>query len=139
MVSREPRQILGFEVGTSVNVGQIQKIVDSTYNASNYYTDGCPVYQAVDFFKGKLIQNINDKSDTYIIEGTNADIRHYVAGFRRKSRCFFRKEETLKVVLCIFIDAYNKFGEAKYNFFKERPYLNPKYYREFKFSLIDFL
>jgi hypothetical protein len=112
MLSREPRQIVAFDVDKSVNSVRIQGMVDSTIQAEKYYTDGGQSYLAVDFI-GRHKRNVRDKSDTHNIEGSNADLRHYVAGLRRRSRCFFRKEETLKAVLAIFTDAYNKFGAAK--------------------------
>ena len=60
------------------------------------------VYLDVDFI-GKHRRNIRDKRDTYTIEGTNADLRHCIAALGRRSRCFFRKLETLKAVLTVFI------------------------------------
>jgi len=111
-VSRNPRQIVAFDVDISVNSKAIQQMVDSTKPFSEYFVDGCSVYRDVDFL-GRLRQNFCDKKDTHIVESTNSDVRCYIAGLQRKSRCFFRKFETLKAVLCLFINAYNKFGEWK--------------------------
>lgn len=118
--SRVPRQIVAFEVDKSVNSKSLQKMADSFPSATRYYVDGCPVYKDVDYL-GLLKQNFEDKSDTYIIEGTNADLRHHIAGLRRRSRCFFRSHKTLKAVLWVFINAYNKFGEWKHNYFEKNP------------------
>jgi IS1 family transposase len=104
MLSREPRQIIAFDVDKTVNCAVIQKMVDHTVQAEKYYTDGGQVCLGVDFI-GRHQRNIRDKSDTHTIEGSNADIRQYIAGLRRRSRCFFRKEETLKAVLGIFFHA----------------------------------
>lgn len=120
MVSREPRQIVAFEVDNSIRAAHIQNMVDRSLHAKNYYTDGGLVYLDVIFW-GAHKRNVHNKSDTHIIEGTNADIRHYIAGLRRKSRCFFRSLETLKAVLTIFINAYNQFGEAKRAFLLRHP------------------
>ncbi len=68
-------------------------MVDSAPAAKNYYTDGGRVYFDAIFW-GAHKRNIHNKANTHIIEGTNADIRHYMAGLRRKSRCFFRSIET---------------------------------------------
>lgn len=62
----------------------IQKMVDGTLQAEKYHTDGGQSYLGVDFF-GRHERNIRDKSDTHNIEGSNADIRHYIAGLRRRS------------------------------------------------------
>lgn len=134
VLSREPRQIIAFDVDSSVNAALIQKMVDNTLQAEKYYTDGGQSYLAVDFI-GRHHRNIHDKSDTHNIEGSNADIRHYIAGLRRRSRCFFRKTETLKAVLAVFIHAYNKFGDAKAQYRLRYPDCA----RNFPFSHLDFL
>jgi IS1 family transposase len=112
MYSRLPRQIVGFDVDNSVNKNSIQSIVDSVRCAKTYCTDGGQAYPDV-IFGGKHVRNLDDKSDTHGIESSNADLRHYIKGLSRKSRCFFRTYETLIAVLSVFIDAYNKFGEWK--------------------------
>ena len=120
MLSREPRQIVAFAVDNSVNAAAIQHMVDNTLQADKYCTDGAQVYLGVDFI-GRHKRNIRDKSDTPNIEGSNADIRHYIAGLRRRSRCFFRKKETLEAVLSVFVYAYNKFGAAKLQYRLSHP------------------
>ncbi len=134
MVSRTPRQIVAFEVGNAVQAKCIQAMVDRSPHAENYYTDGGTSYLDV-LFWGRHRRNIHNKSDTHIIEGTNADIRHYIAGLRRKSRCFFRSLETMKAVLSLFINAYNQFGEAK-RAYKQR---HPNFGRDFPFNHLHFI
>ena len=144
MISREPRQIVGFAAEYDKSAGRIQEIVDNSPPAQMYYTDGYAAYCDVDYF-GKHIRNIRDKSDTYIIESINADLRHYIPGLARRSRCFYRSIETLQAVLSIFIDAYNKFGEAKLkyrvltNHKSKNPDTHLHKYRELPFSILDFL
>ena len=120
MISRVPRQIISFNVDYSVQFSTIQGMVDSVPTAENYYTDGGCVYLGVDFF-GHHRRNIHNKNDTHTIESTNCDIRHYLAGFRRRSRCFYRSMETVKAVLWLFVNAYNKFGEWKLKYFTKNP------------------
>jgi IS1 family transposase len=112
MLSREPRQIVAYAVDTTPKAECIQTMVDGTAQAENYYTDGGQCYLGVDFI-GRHQRNVRNKKDTHNIEGSNADLRHYIAGLRRRSRCFFRSIKTLEAVLHAFICAYNKFGEAK--------------------------
>ena len=133
-VSREPRQIVGFDVATDKSSWRIQRIVDAAPPAEKYYTDGYVGYLDVVYF-GEHVRNISDKKDTYTVEGVNADLRHYIPILARRSRCFPRKVETLRAVLEVFIDAYNQFGEAKMKFRQNR---NPNS-RELPFSLLDFL
>ena len=52
-----------------------------------------------------------NKSGTYNVESVNTDLRYFIAGLHRRSRCFFRKIETLEAVINISVDAYNAFGE----------------------------
>jgi IS1 family transposase len=134
MISRVPRQILAFEVVSPVTSERIQAMVDRMPLAQKCFTDGGVSYLDVDFLGGHH-RNVHNKNDTHIIEGTNADIRHYIAGLRRRSRCFFRSVETLKAVLTLFIDAYNRFGAAK-QMYKER---HPNFGRDFPFNHTHFI
>ncbi len=51
---------------------------------------------------------MKDKSETYSVEGANADLRHYLARLRRKSRCFSRCEQALRNAIQLFVFAYNR-------------------------------
>ena len=59
------------------------------------------------------IYNIHNKNDTFLVEGTNADLCHYIPILTRRSRCFPKKLETLQAVLAFFVQAYNRFGFLK--------------------------
>lgn len=102
MVSRAPRQIVGFDVAFDKSALRIQRIVDSGPEADFYCTDGYLGYVDV-VYLGKHIRNVNNKNDTYTAEGINADLRHYIPILRRRSRCFPRKLETLQAVLELFV------------------------------------
>ena len=112
MVSRSPRRIAGFDVALDKSPERIQTIVDSAPWAKRYYTDGYLGYVDV-LYPGKHIRNIHDKSNTFTVEGVNADLRSYIPLLVRRSRCFARKLETLYSVVSVFVDAYNAFGSAK--------------------------
>ena len=131
MVSREPRQIVGFDVAFDKSPERIQRILDDGPEGKKYYTDGWSGYVDV-VYPGCHIQNSRDKSDTYTVESVNADLRHYIPILARRSRCFARSLETLRAVLEVFIEAYNRFGAAKY---KHR--LTRKT-GEVPFALVDF-
>ncbi len=132
MISRNPRLIVGFDVAFDKSPERIQNIVDSSPEADIYYTDGYLGYIDV-VYPGKHIRNIRDKKDTHNVESINADLRHYIPVLARRSRCFARKIETLYAVVAVFIDAYNRFGLAKYK------YRQRKHNGELPFSVIDFL
>lgn len=134
MVSRLPRQIVGFDAAFDKSPERIQAIVDNGPEAEYYCTDGYLGYVDI-IYPGKHIRNARDKSDTFTVESINADLRHYIPVLRRRSRCFPRKLETLHAVLELFVQAYNAFGIAKMNFRKNRSSNS----RELPFSVLDFL
>ena len=114
LVTRKPRQIVGFDVVYDKCEERIQKIVDSSINAKRYYSDANPSYQDVSYFGEHFY--FCDKSHTFTVEDINSDIRKYIAALQRRSKCFFRSLETFKVVMSVFVHAYNKFGKFKFNF-----------------------
>ena len=132
MVSRQPRQIVGFDVAFDKSPARVQRIVDSAPEAKQYCTDGWFGYVDV-VYPGKHIGNTRDKSDTFTVEGVNADLRHYIPILARRSRCFARKLDTLRAVMEVFVEAYNRFGEAKYKFRQTHRT------GEIPFALVDFL
>jgi len=144
MVSREPRQIVGFDVAFDKSPERIQAMVDGAPEAQSYCTDGYLGYIDV-VYPGRYVRNVHNKNDTFTVEGENADLRHYIPILARKSRCFARKIETLRVVLEVFVDAYNKFGAAKLKhrvLTNHRPTNNTKKlhkFRDLPFSVLDFL
>ena len=144
LISREPRKILRFAVSRDKSAAAIQQLVDTAPEADCYATDGYLAYLDV-IFPGKHIRNVRNKADTHIIESINADLRHFIAGLARSSRCFFRKLETLEAVLDVFVDAYNAFGEAKLKCripTVHRPGNEGKHLHKFRdppFAIIDFL
>jgi len=77
--------------------------------------------------------NAHDKSNTFTIEGVNSDLRHYIPILARRSRCFARNIETLRAVLEVVIEAYNRFGVAKMKFSRNRTA------RGLPYSVLDFL
>jgi len=144
LMSRTPRQIVNFAVDNSNSAKVIQPIVDNAPDAYQYNSDGFFSYMDV-VFPWYHKRNATDKKDTHNIESVNADLRHYIPGLRRRSRCFYRSLETLRAVLSIFINAYNKFGEAKYKY-RERLIENHgfivKYWETYKhppMSIYDYL
>jgi len=134
MVSRSPRQIIGFDVAFDKSPERIQDIVDKASYAEYYCTDGWSGFVDV-VYPGRHIRNCRDKSDTFTFEGVNADLRHYIPVLARRSRCFCRSIETLRAVIQVFADAYNRFGVAKMNFRRNRNSNS----RELPFSVLDFL
>ena len=141
-VTRQPRQIVGLEVTPSRTIEQIQGIIDSSPAAQSYYSDGYLMYRDISYWGKHTVAP--GKSQTYTVEGVNADLRHYIAGLARRRRCFYRSIETLRAVLRVFVNAYNKFGAMKARW--QRPATHKPTsasrlhkYTDLPFALIDFL
>ncbi len=132
MVSREPRQIVSFDVAYDKSPERIQAMVDSAAPSPQYCTDGYLGYVDV-VYPGTHIRNVRNKKDTFTVEGINADLRHYIPILARRNRCFARKLETLQAVIEVFVHAYNAFGRMKHRYRLTRSA------REVPFSIIDFL
>lgn len=116
LISRNPRQIIKFGVENSKSADKIQPIIDKApVVAWQYNTDGYHGYMDVVFPRYHR-RNVKDKKHTHNVESVNADLRYYIPGLRRRSRCFYRSFETLCAVLTVFTNAYNKFGETKYKY-----------------------
>ena len=78
------------------------------------------VYSEIIYFV--LHTSLKNKSQTYIFESVNSDLRYYIPALKRKSKCFFRSIDTMKSVFKIFVRVFNNFALAKLN------YSNSKYY-----------
>lgn len=110
-VTRNPRQIVGLTVTLSRSVEQMQGLLDSSPAAETYYSDGYSLY--LDLCCWGVHTIAPGKSQTYTVEGVNADLRRYIPGAARRSRCFYRRLDTLVAVVKIFATAYNRFGAYK--------------------------
>ena len=131
-VRTNPRQIAGFAVEVNRSPQTIQAFIDNTPSAKEYYIDGYLGYVNV-VYPGKFIRNVRNKNDTTTVESVNADLRHYIPVLARRSRCFARSIETLRAVIEVFVEAYNRFGAAKYHFHSTRSQ------GEFPLGIVDFL
>ena len=111
LVSRDNRQIVGYDIAFDKGWKRIQRLVDKSVKARQYYSDAYSAYSEV-YYEGGHI-SLNNKSQTYTVEGVNSDLRHYIPALHRSSKCFFRSVETIKAVLKIFVNAFNLFASSK--------------------------
>jgi IS1 family transposase len=85
-----------------------QSLLNRSLPARHYRSDGAPVYQNLMYLSGEHEARYGwDKSETYSVEGDNAELRHYLARLARRSRCFSRSSARLKEHLRIFVHAWN--------------------------------
>lgn len=73
--------------------------------AEQYYSDAFPVYDTL--YYGASYKPRPDKQETYAVEAVNADLRQYLKRLARKSRCFFRRLQSLIETLRLFVYCYN--------------------------------
>ena len=85
----------------------MQDILYETVQGSSYYSDLFSGYQTVLYWPA-IHYPMPDKSETYSVEGDNAELRHYLARLVRKSRCFSRCEEALRKAVKLFVFAFNR-------------------------------
>lgn len=85
----------------------VQTLIDQAPQARFYYSDLFAVYRSAIYTPG-LYTPMPDKSETYRVEGVNAEFRHYLACMARRTRCFPRSLKRLALVLRLFIFAWNR-------------------------------
>ncbi len=81
-------------------------MVDFAPKAAFYFSDALDMYSRL-WYHGGSYQVSPGKSETYSVEGDNAQLRHYLARLARSSRCFSRCPYALICALRLFIYCYN--------------------------------
>ena len=84
----------------------MQPVVDSAPRASRYFSDAFNTYREV--CRWGEHTSLYDKSQTYSVEGDNADLRHYLARLGRRSRCFSRCIHALRRAVGLFVWCRNQ-------------------------------
>ena len=77
LLERITREIVGYAISFDRNPETIQKIIDSSPKAKQYYSDGYPGYFKLNYHGGKY-ESLNNKSQTHNIESVNSDFRKYI-------------------------------------------------------------
>ena len=106
-MDRETRCILGWRIDHSRSGTIIQDILNQSLQASRYFSDLHSGYQTVLYWPA-IHYPMPNKSETYSVEGDNAELRHYLARLARKSRCFSRCEKALRRAIKLFVFAFNR-------------------------------
>ena len=106
-VDRATRCIVGWDVVSERTREVMQAMLDRSPQARLYYSDEFSTYHALIYDPGQH-QAVSDKSQTYSVEGDNAELRHYLARLARASRCFSRSLRALWQAVKLFVYAWNK-------------------------------
>ena len=107
MVDRKSSCIVAWAVEPHREAETFQQMVDDAPQAILYYSDLLATYRDV-IYKPGIYTPMPDKSETFGVEGMNAELRHYLARLARKSRCFSRCINALRMAVKIFVYAWNR-------------------------------
>jgi len=83
----------------------MQTVIDSAPHAESYFSDAFPTYRELCWWGTH--RSMYDKSETYSVEGDNAELRHYLARLTRKSRCFSKCINALRRAVELFVWCWN--------------------------------
>jgi IS1 family transposase len=106
LVDRTTSCIVGWAVNAERSETILQRIVDDAPQAAFYFSDLFAAYRSVVYTPGRYTP-MPDKSETYRVEGDNAEMRHYLARLARRSRCFSRCIHALRRAIKLFVYASN--------------------------------
>lgn len=96
LVDRYSSCILAWRIDTERSEALLQAMVDEAPQAKFYYSDLFATYRNLVYAPGRYTP-MPDKSETYRVEGANAELPHYLARLARRSRCFSRCIQALAV------------------------------------------
>ena len=117
---------MGWAVVVERDESTLQALLDNTPQAVWYYSDLFASYKPLLYTPGTHTP-MPDKSETYRVEGVNAELRHYLARPRRKTRCFSKCLKALVRSVKLFVYAWN------------RRQLQRQQYPDYPAQLIDFV
>ena len=107
LVDRHSSCILAWRVAFERTEALLQAMVDEAPQAKFYYSDLFSTYRNLVYRPGRYTP-MPDKSQTYRVEGDNAELRHYLARLARKSRCFSRCIQALRRAIRLFVYLWNR-------------------------------
>ena len=82
-------------------------MVDQAVKAKRYHSDAFDAYDRLWYHYGQY-EVSQGKTDTYSVEGDNAELRHYLARLARRSRCFSLCIHALEWAVRLFIYYFNR-------------------------------
>ena len=101
-VNRNTLKLIEFEIG-SAEVRTWLNIVfrlEKSYTIKHLCTDGNPVYSYYKFTKKHIIT----KAETSLVESWNCRLRHYLARLKRKTLCYSKSIDMLRISINLLIN-----------------------------------
>ena len=84
----------------------MQSVIDAAPHARRYFSDAFNTYRELCYWGEH--RAMYDKSETYSVEGDNAELRHYLARLTRRSRCFSKCIGALRRAVELFVWCWNR-------------------------------
>ncbi|HET8907019.1 MAG TPA: hypothetical protein VFN11_08650 [Ktedonobacterales bacterium] len=106
-VDRATRCIIAYDVAYDREPERLQALLDAAPAARQYYSDQLAAYTNLVYYPGQHAA-LPNKSQTYSVEGGNAELRHYLGRLVRRSRCFTRSLHALGDAVTLFVYAWNR-------------------------------
>ena len=106
LVDRRTSCVMAWAAAPQREAETLQALIDKGRQAAFYYSDLFATYRQLVYSPGHYTPMPN-KSETYRVEGDNAEIRHYLARFARRSRCFSRCLKAMQRALKLFVYLWN--------------------------------
>lgn len=103
-VCRTTKRILAFE-GGSRERSTLKKLTDKLkhIDCQKYYSDEHTSFNGL-LPKEKYKAS---KKETYTVEGINSVVRHFLARFRRRTKCYCKSEKMVKATMTLFCHHHN--------------------------------
>jgi insertion element IS1 protein InsB len=114
-VDRRTRCILSWRVVAERTGDVVQEMLHESVQARTYYSDAFEAYQTALYWPADHYP-MDDKRETFSVEGDNAELRHYLARLARRSRCFTRCIHALRCAVKLFVYAFNRRQLARHRF-----------------------
>ena len=114
-VDRRTRCILSWRVVYARTGAVVQEMIHESVQGHTYFSDAFSAYQTALYWPADHYP-MDDKSETYSVEGDNADFRHYLARMVRRSRCFTRCIHALRRAVKLFVYAFNRRQLARHRY-----------------------
>jgi len=105
-VERATRRIVSWAVLWERTIAAFEQLVEAAPFARLYYSDAFVTYAAL-WYPGTY-EALPNKSQTFSVEGDNAELRHYLARLARRTRCFSRCIVALTRAVDLLVRTWNE-------------------------------
>jgi IS1 family transposase len=105
-VDRRTSYLIQWAISPQRDPTLLQTLVDQAPPARFYYSDLYAGWRSLLYWHG-LYTPMPNKSQTYRVEGLNAELRHYLARLTRQSRAFSKSLAAFRHAITLFAYLWN--------------------------------